>query len=111
MVCAAPQHDTLDQGETWDSRCLATDDDDNPVDLTGMTITATMERRIDPNTTQDIVCTITDAAAGRFTLGLTPAETAALEVGVWLGQVKFVLGAVVEKSDYFAVTVRREIVT
>lgn len=70
------------QGATFDAAVTLTNPDDTPVDLTGATVRAQIRRKaLDTSLLAAFTVTVTDAAAGAFTFGLTAAQTAALVAG------------------------------
>lgn len=49
-----------------------------PIDLTSAIVRAKIRKEYDSVTAYSITCAITDAAAGEFTMTMTPTETAAI---------------------------------
>lgn len=54
------------------------DSAENPIDIEGVTIRAKIRKEYDSATAYTITCAITDAAAGEFTMTMTPTETTAI---------------------------------
>lgn len=71
------------QGATFGPHEITlTNPDATPLNLTGATVRAQIRRKaLDAAVLIAITCTITDAAAGKCTIGLTAAQTAALVAG------------------------------
>ena len=90
---------TCKRGDTLDIAGQHTDIAGNPASLTGTTVASAMQLGA---VRVVMLVTVIDAAQGTFTLGLTPIETAALSVGLWLSDVEFTnsSGAVVSTETF-----------
>lgn len=68
----------IDQGSTYLDTVYLKNIDDTPFNLTDYNVRGKLRRSISSETAVDFTCTITNAANGVFTIGLTAAQTAAL---------------------------------
>lgn len=70
------------------------------VDLTGYTVAATVRDPRNDSILAALTVTVTDAAAGQFTLGATAAQTATWPPGAYRFDVRFTsAGGVVDSTD------------
>lgn len=86
----------IDQGANFENSILLTDDVTNqPINVASYNVTSYMRRsHISPNTSANIICTITDAANGEITMTLAANVTANLVAGAYVFDVKTVVGSV-----------------
>ncbi len=88
-------------GATIRWACVKKDADGNVEDLTGATVTCTVENKRSA-VRSNLSVSITDAANGMFELSATAAETAAWTVGLYKTDIRFVWPATdVSSSDVF----------
>lgn len=80
----------IDQGADFESTIVLQDDDTNLYqNVLNYTVTGTMRRSLlSPNTSGNLVCTITDASNGEITISMTAANTANLRIGTHLFDIK-----------------------
>lgn len=79
----------------------------NPESLTGSTVASAMQLGA---VRVVLLVTILDAAQGTFRLSLTPTETAALSVGLWLSDVEFTnASGDVISTDTFIISIGQDI--
>lgn len=95
----------LKRGDTWTLECVRTDADGAAVDLTGMTIASEI---VANGVRKTLVPTVTDAAAGEFTLSLAPGETETLQPVLFRGDVEFIASGAVTSSETFAIEVEED---
>lgn len=76
----------IDQGADFESTIVLEDDVTNLYqNVSGYTVTSSMRRSLlSPNTSGNLVCTVTDAANGEITVSMTAANTANLRLGTHL---------------------------
>lgn len=85
----------IDQGADFESTIVLEDDVTNLYqNVDGYVVTGTLRRSLlSPNTSGNLTCTITDAAAGEITISMNAANTANLHTGTHLFDIKtYVLG-------------------
>lgn len=71
----------IEQGATFNRPIELKDGEDNPIDLTGASISALAKEKLsDRDVLFAFTATITDAVSGKFKFGLTADETTALEI-------------------------------
>lgn len=81
----------------------------NAVDITNFTITSQI-RQSDDTLLQALTVTVTDAAAGEFTLSATAAETETWGVAQYECDIEFIdIGGEVNSSDTFTINVIKDI--
>ena len=84
-MAAATYDICIEQGATFSKVCYYKDSSGNPVNLTGMTLSAQIRRSYsDPTVTQAITITIADqsvpANVGMFTMSIAASDTASIPV-------------------------------
>ena len=99
---------THKRGDTFELSC-ALDNEGNPVDLTNFTISAQIRDSRD-EILQALTVTITDAAAGAFTLGATATETEGWGVDRYQCDIEFTgASGEVNSSETFLINVIKDI--
>lgn len=80
----------IDQGSDFESTIVLEDDITNLYqNVEGYVVTSSLRRSlISPNTSGNLVCSITDAANGEITISMTAANTANLRIGTHLFDVR-----------------------
>lgn len=96
----------LKRGDTWTLECVRTDEDGVPVNLAGMTIASEI---VGGSVRKSLLPTVTDAAAGAFTLTLQPADTETLPLDLFRGDVEFIASGAVTSSETFRIVVEEDI--
>ena len=77
------------RGQTWRQIMYITDSDDEPIDLTGVTVTAQIRPEANSQTiTAEMTCTVS-AAEGKVTLSISASDTAAIAPNRYVYDVKF----------------------
>lgn len=70
---------TIEQGTTFELALAIKNTDGSPKDLTGYTISGSIRTSaVSATVVEDFTCTITSAAAGLVTVGLTDSETSGI---------------------------------
>lgn len=80
----------IDQGADFESTIVLQDDDTNLYqNVQNYTVTGTLRRSLlSPNTSGNLVCTITDAANGEISITMSASNTANLRTGTHLFDIK-----------------------
>jgi len=96
------------RGDTFELAATL-ENEGNAVDITNFTITAQV-REYDDTLLQALTVTVTDAAAGAFTLSATPAETETWAVQQYQCDIEFVDGGgEINSSETFTINVIKDI--
>lgn len=99
---------THKRGDTFELSCTL-ENQGVPVDITNFTITSQL-RLSDDTLLQALTVTVTDAAAGAFTLGATATETEGWGIASYECDIEFVEGSgEVNSSQTFTVNVLKDI--
>lgn len=100
---------TVDQGTTFSTTISLTDDDGNPIDLTGYTGRSQMRKHFTSSNSQSFTVSLSNNA-GTVTLGLTATQTSNLTPGRYVYDVEVVSGAnVISRIVEGIVTVTPEV--
>lgn len=96
------------RGDTFELAATL-ENEGNAVDITNFTITAQV-RESDDTLLQALTVTVTDAAAGAFTLSATPAQTETWKVQKYESDIEFIDGGgEVNSSETFIINVIKDI--
>lgn len=89
----------IEQGADFESIIVLEDDVTNiNQNVLGYTVTSSMRRSLlSPNTSGNLVCTVTDSSNGEITISMNAANTANLRPGTHLFDVKSSVGGVVTR--------------
>ena len=98
---------TFKTGDTLTISGSRTDSAGNPITLASTAVKA--EMKTNSGSPVLFTATITDVAAGEFTLSLTASETGALTAGSYFCDVQFTSGVFVESTDTFTITMVEDI--
>jgi len=71
----------IDQGATFEATISLEDENQDPYDLSGYTVTGQLRRTYKSATAYDFSVNVADAGNGQITLSMTAAETAAISAG------------------------------
>tara|TARA_B100001059_G_scaffold210762_1_gene224638 strand:+ start:294 stop:626 length:333 start_codon:yes stop_codon:yes gene_type:complete len=100
----------VDQGTTFSTSVLVTNDDDSALDLTGYTAAAQLRKSFSSSTSVDFTVTIpTPVTAGQINLQLSATETASLEEGRYVYDVEITSGVIVTRVIEGLVTVSPQV--
>ena len=83
----------VDQGEDFTATIVLEDDDTNIYqNITGYSVTGSLRKSLlSQNASANLTCSVTDAANGEITLGMTSSVTSNLKFGTYLFDVKTVV--------------------
>ncbi len=99
----------IKRGDQFSLDVTRLDENGDPVNLTGMTITSQVKN---PGFVASLTVAITNAALGQFTLSASAAATATWPPARLSGDVKYVAGGgIVRRSKTFTILVGKEITT
>ena len=101
------------RGDTFSLDCTRKDSGGTAINLTGYTITSSV--KMGGSFSDTLTVTVTDAAAGQFTLTKAAASTASWPISsedsTVLCDVQFVLAGVIKSSETFSIYVVEDITT
>jgi len=98
---------THKRGDTFELSCTL-ENEGNIVDITNFTITSQL-RLPDDTLLQALTVTVTDAAAGAFTLSATATETEGWDVASYQCDIEFIDDGEVNSSETFVLNVIKDI--
>ena len=100
----------VDQGATFSTSVLVTNDDGTAFDLTGYTVAAQIRKSYSSSTAVDFTATVTDpSTAGQINLKLTATQTGTLEEGRYVYDVEVTSGVTVTRVIEGLVTVSPQV--
>ena len=100
----------VDQGTTFSTSVLVTNDDGSAFDLTGYTVAAQIRKSYSSSTAVDFTATVTDpSTAGQINLKLTATQTGTLEEGRYVYDVEVTSGVTVTRVIEGLVTVSPQV--
>ena len=100
----------VDQGTTFSTSVLVTNDDGSAFDLTGYTVAAQIRKSYSSSTKVDFTATVADpSTAGQINLTLTATQTGTLEEGRYVYDVEVTSGVTVTRVIEGLVTVSPQV--
>jgi hypothetical protein len=79
---------SVDQGADFSAEVIVDDSDGTLANLTGYTVAGQIRKTYSSSTKVDFTCTVTDAAAGEITIGLSNTQTNAMKAGRYVYDVE-----------------------
>lgn len=104
---------TIDQGSDWSIECTYKDENDSPINLTGMSLESKARKnKEDRSSSFDFTLVITNASNGVFTMSLSSATSSALDLSKldkFFYDVELDTGSQIRRLFQGIVTINREV--